>query len=156
MESYFIKDTNKQYSIREDGTVIRHFKLNFKSSTIKYYKDEVVHSHKQINRHYIYAYINRKRVFINSLLREYFDRVICRQCSNIFKPIMKSDCVCPTCLISNRQINRKHPIKSITRAYVAQMLKINVEDLPDDLYKLKKITIKTKRLLWQKQKTTQN
>ena len=35
----FIKDTNKQYSIREDGAVISHYRFNYWSSENKNYKN---------------------------------------------------------------------------------------------------------------------
>ena len=38
LESKFIKDTNKQYSIREDGAVISHYRFNYWSSENKNYK----------------------------------------------------------------------------------------------------------------------
>jgi len=156
MKKKFIKDTNKQYSIREDGVVIRHYKLKFNSTAIQYYKDEVVNTAKQVNRHYITTYINRKKIIINVLLREYFNKVICRKCNNIFKPSAKADSLCPICLKTNRDISISIPSKDITKAYVASILKIRTEDLPDDLYKLKKITLKTKRTLCQEKQTTQN
>jgi len=161
MKSHFIKDTNKRYSIREDGIIISHV---YKNDTIlKLYLNNVAFR------------VNGKRITgtHNSFMIEYFGSAKCNTCSN--RITVNTTIYCDKCKLERKYAYQakwkkdnyeqeakrsrettKKGREDISRHYVCTMLKIPISDLTEELYQLKKITLKTKRLCQQKRKITQS
>jgi hypothetical protein len=168
MKSHYIKDSNKQYSIREDGEVIRHYKFTWAGNITKV-EDYIMTKYGEDNAYHITISINQKNISwsINTLLLEYFKFKFCKQCSTRIVSNIK----CKVCIKKNiyafntsnryrykedKTISGKNRRDAITKDYAASLLGIPTEDLTKELYQLKKITLKTKRICQQKQRTIQN
>jgi hypothetical protein len=91
MKSHFIKDTNEQYSIREDGVVIREY-FTSKKGNIFYKQKEC-----KLFNNACYIYINKKKITfrINTLLFNYFKYKVCNKCDN--KIFNKDIITCDSC-----------------------------------------------------------
>ncbi len=107
METKFIESTNKQYSIREDSAVIRHYLKKGHGHNQKpwiEYKDvEILYKqHPQRKCMSITIRSNGKthHFFKNSLLSEYFNIIICPQCDNVVN-VTKHERVCKKCIHYN-------------------------------------------------------
>ena len=161
MITHYIKDTNEQYSIREDGIVVSHKrKLDKKLSTTvrndHVYKSEIV-----------CLYINGKQINIRveTLMFNYFNINTCRNCKNTFINV-KRKYLCPCCEKSHNEINMKKWLdnnpdkkkkytkegnqrsrKKLTNSYVRSVLKLNKQAAPLELIELERANIKLKRLL---------
>lgn len=160
MESHFIKETNKQYSIREDGAVI----INY-----KHYKGRIIILTNRLCKTYSPAnsskYVvmmkdkKRKSTSISPLLKEYFGYYYCSKCNQ--KTCDDSTYTCKKCVrledqirnskytkLHSKEIKAVNKIKrdAITKSYVACLLLLPIKDLTEELYQLHKITLKTKRL----------
>lgn len=139
LETKFIEGTNNQYSIRNDGVVIRHYryyqkKLVFKDIIIT--GDFICHKAKDIK-------INRE-----ALIKKYFGK-ICKYC-NQFLPttsFLKHRLVCVNC--KNKIASNKR--ESLTSNYVAKSLKIFPSLLTEDIYQAAKTRISIKRKIKQLQ-----
>lgn len=71
MESHFIKGTNKQYSIREDGKLIRHYSLSRDGKKNKVYKDVLVKP--RLGKHNsVYYSVCGKQGTLHNLVSEYY------------------------------------------------------------------------------------
>jgi hypothetical protein len=94
METKFIEDTNEQYSIREDGAVISHYRkhrvTNEKINTV--YKDVFI---KIKEKGVVHIYINDKSkgFSIRTLTLKYFGFTTCKHCNDkIITDIMVHVC----------------------------------------------------------------
>jgi hypothetical protein len=138
METRFIKDTNEQYSIREDGAVINNNTgYILKQNTSK--KSAFVDIN--INSKY-------KRVRPNLLLAEYFNVKTCFSCTEtkVFSDFLNNQNNCKRCLnIKDNKRKRENgqmkiaTIKKrdlITKSYVAnKLLKLKVSEMSEEMYK---------------------
>lgn len=154
MKTHFIKGTNNQYSIREDGKLIRHFRLNYKKEPV--YNNVIIKGRKVCSRIQFGIRINEKRVEVTqqSLLIIYFGSSKCtvKGCNNKIYKLYKyhcEKCISLNCKQSMLKSGEKAR-KVITKAIVSKHLRIPVKDLNDELYQLYKITLKTKRVLSKK------
>jgi hypothetical protein len=107
METKFIEGTNKQYSIREDGVIIRHYLkkgCGYNQTPWIEYKDvEMLYKkHPQRKCMSVIVRSNKKtyQFFKNSLLSKYFNIIICPQCENVIN-VSKHKRVCKTCIHKN-------------------------------------------------------
>lgn len=112
MKSFFIKNTNKQYSIREDGQVI----------SLKYVKHKILTPNK---RNQVTLLIDNKIIYksINVLLYDAFKTRKCIQCNNIFNTSSSTKWLCDKCTIINKQqtaikSNTKNKLKRQRRTYI--------------------------------------
>ena len=102
MKTKFIEGTNKQYSIREDGEVIRHYKYTWTRK--KTYKEGIMPKYGKNKTHVTINDLNSNKngsFSINTLLRKYFNTFKCVQCSIIKPNNFKRSCVCNECLKNN-------------------------------------------------------
>lgn len=169
MKTKFIEGTNKQYSIREDGAVFIHYKMQRitntrKDKVIKYYKLTVLKGNcVNININGI-----RKRISVNTLLFKNFGYKICKICNKASNTV-NHDIICKKCSneskkIRTRKASKKYKktnphvileynnkrIKDIIPCYIASKLHIKVSQLTETLYKDYKRTLKLKRRICQK------
>ena len=142
LQTKFIEGTNQQYSIREDGFIISH-----KSNKIlKSNKNGKVSVTLGARKH-------QKTFTITKLLKEYFNGVRCWHCDNLVTKIYAK--VCNDCHIKDREKNsskvyrldnpekykeydkkwNKKVIEELPKHYIANLLKLKVEDLSDEIYK---------------------
>jgi hypothetical protein len=104
MKTKFIEDTNEQYSIREDGAVISHYRLRYSPLQGKYFmifeNKELKLSKKDKNVN-INTKNGKKTVSPKKLLFEYFKYSICKKCnSKVEQDLLKS--VCKNCIRLNK------------------------------------------------------
>jgi hypothetical protein len=126
MKSHFIEGTNKQYSIREDGVVIRHYKYKGRKEYNKIIKEDIIikyKKHPKRNCNYIVIRSNNKTFnwFKNSLLAEYFNIIICPKCNKIINTTLHIR-VCNKCIADNElklrltwRENNKEKVNSSTK-----------------------------------------
>lgn len=115
MKSFFIKNTNEQYSIREDGVIIIHYKLTWKNNKTKVGINKVM---KLYNKRYSTISINNQNVSlsINTLLLEYFGFKYCTSCNNKIKDGEKcNDCKKLVIKNYNKKSRTKYKQKKITK-----------------------------------------
>jgi DNA-directed RNA polymerase subunit M/transcription elongation factor TFIIS len=169
METKLIEGTNEQYSIREDGVVFIHYRRKRISNTRK---DEIKCNDtlSVLSGNLVDIVINNKvyRKSINTLLFETFNFKYCNKCNNKFIPNV-SPIKCDKCRRTNRLAaaikyskewckNNPEKVKALTKkrsyeihkSYVAGILNLKCNELPDDLYNLYKIQILIKRKLSKK------
>jgi len=141
MKSHFIEGTNKQYSIREDGVVIRHYSHTNRNTI--FFKEKKLNIHNKQS----FIYINKKKttVTISFLMFDYFGYRSCNTCN--CKIFYKKQKTCNKC---QRKVQSKFDVikkENITKSYVSGQLNINIIDLSDDMYNLYKANLKVKRLI---------
>lgn len=159
METKFIEGTNKQYSIREDGNVIRHYRWDKWGN--KLIKDVVVKSYIRTKKNSITVVVvfgfPQQQHSIRRLMENYFD--IEGEYSKIlgYKDGDKTNhSLSNLYYIQNKDIketsksSRDKAINNITKWYAASKLQIPVDDLTDEMYNLYKANLQVKRLLSQK------
>lgn len=75
METKFIEGTNNQYSIREDGVVIRHYIIHSRNNK-KYYKEYYLYGYREKDIHRIKLSINKERkdFLVKLLVYDYFSK----------------------------------------------------------------------------------
>lgn len=189
MESKFIDGTNEQYSIREDGVVIGHYRMHRNRHTGELYKFTEEKILKKINNKYFKIKINGKPVAfgIVSGLIKYYGFKFCAKCNNkIINPHNVNVSLCKNCKEYSKTIsdeNHKNWVKlnldkkaehhkkwktnnlenykksakkatdaqknNLTKAYIAFLLKLTVETLPEELYEHHKQLIFLKRKIAQ-------
>ena len=160
LESKFIKGTNKQYSIRNDGTVISHYKT-YKNQ----YSSGIIVREAIVTPCGKYVYLNKSyKINSQTLLYDYFGFKHCCQCSNSFFPKDKKRIKCDNCKKENSRIYctkwaKENPLKKnisksnssqkiredITKSYAAKITKISVKDMTDELYLAVKTNVLLKR-----------
>lgn len=137
MKSKYIKGTDKQYSIREDGVVLS----NRISRALK--------ENTKTKNSFVDIYINKrqKRVRPNLLLAEYFKVKKCLSCNeikdlNLFKGNLND---CRFCRNKKEYIQKKetgqmmkaskNKTKRATKSYIAnKILRIKTSELSEELY----------------------
>ena len=151
MKTKFIEGTNKQYSIREDGVVTRHYYYHPVHKTL-IIKNKIMTVGKR-NRCYIT--INEKSVVFNVIKKAkyYFPpkEKICIKCKQIKKvsefriEYGYSRNVCKKCktLLYAGSL-------SMNKSYISGLLNISINELSDDLYNYTKSLLKVKRELAKK------
>jgi len=95
VRSFYIKGTDKRYSIREDGNVIRHYRYNCKG--IRVYKDEFCKKTKRKGSSIVSVTIYNpegigRRKVVNELMVEYFDLKLPDDCHSYFFDYKDGDC----------------------------------------------------------------
>ena len=110
MKSHFIKDTNEQYSIREDGVIVKHFIWRGrKEYNHKIIKDTLIPYKKHPTRNVLYVAIRSNgktfNFFKNALLAKYFSFIICPSCNNKVR-VSSHIRVCKTCVKENETKTR--------------------------------------------------
>jgi len=109
METKFIEGTNEQYSIREDGVVIRHYKKE--KNNIVHYNNKFL---KLQNKNMYELYFDGvcKKISRNTLLKKMFNYVFCNKCDNRITSSSRQ-ITCNNCKKEKSIINRKsYPEKS--------------------------------------------
>lgn len=163
MVSHFIKGTNKQYSIREDGTIIRYW-YRHSSGTISYkqriYKGFLNNKVDKISM----VSINNKTYSIKYLMAFYFNII---NPYGIDVPLIHKDNNILNCAASNlyyRKPKEKTPVEyyhqnsekykqtriNMPRCYIASTLNIFVNELSEELYNHHKKLILFKRQIAKK------
>jgi len=159
MEAKFIEDTNEQYSIREDGVLIRHYCINARTKEKKYKDVETFGAldNRKTRTSIVFSWrINNKKLHKTqgALLVEYFGYKLCKISNCSGKVYKKERYHCEDCVKKN--INevfkntRKAEIKNITKHYVSSKLNISIHELTNDMYNLYKANLYNKRLLSKK------
>jgi hypothetical protein len=141
METKFINNTNQQYSIREDGEIIRnyltsHGKIVYTSKKVK------ISINNMIN---INTINGRKRFSVPLLLKQYYNGIKCKYCEN--KVIDKYKTICKDCNLLINKKSTKKAIEKLNKWYIAKTLNINVKNLNEELYIHHKNVILLKRKL---------
>jgi len=146
MITKFIENTNNQYSIREDGVVIRHYHKS-KWNTITY-KDKFITP----VRSYCFNIHNKKgNTFSHrSIMFKYFT-VLCKtkECKNAILSLKHKYCIhCGEIQLTTviKQRNDAET-KNLTKTYVSNQLGIKTKNMPDSLYYHHRNTILFKRQL---------
>ena len=177
LETKFIEGTNNQYSIRNDGVVIRHFSYVTNQFIKKIVYRDVIIKKKLVDRKInpenklpyvrilLYPIEGKKReCILKVLVIKYFtDTVI-----NTNTRITHKDNNLFNCSLYNLSVERKlsnylnvnRPLTRVetanknkmdlTKAYVGNQMGIHAKDLSDEVYKEYKAILKVKRLLAQK------
>lgn len=177
LETKFIEGTNNQYSIRNDGVVIRHFSYVTNQVMKKVIYRDVIIKKKLVDRKInpenklpyvrilLYPIEGKKReCILKVLVIKYFtDTVI-----NTNTRITHKDNNLFNCSLYNLSVERKlsnylnvnRPLTRVetanknkmdlTKAYVGNQMGIHAKDLSDEVYKEYKAILKVKRLLAQK------
>jgi hypothetical protein len=152
METKFIEGTNEQYSIREDGVVIRHYKFLQNKKIV--YEESFPKGIRDLRNTTVQFNICKKQYSRNKLLIEYFGKKPCAnpKCCNAVTKLLYS--YCEGCQLENDKRTRKKYRKSnskkliikrkeqyvkdqalLPKHSIAGLLKIPVNELPDELYK---------------------
>lgn len=166
LESKFIEGTNNQYSIRNDGVIIRHHSL-FKGKVVNV--KDVFFKHKNNLLEKTTIIINGKPLTtsIRSILKKTFGYTYCLLCNEKMFNIHQKHCEECQKKTRNRirdqwmkdnikrrkELNIKHHLlnkEAITKSYVASNLKIPINSISEEDYQEYKILLQTKRLLAQK------
>lgn len=105
METKFIKGTNEQYSIREDGIIIRHYKWKGRKEYGHIYYENVIINYRKVpnrNGYYIIIRSNNKTFtwFKNAMLAKYFKFIICPRCNKKIETDSHIR-ICKTCVEDN-------------------------------------------------------
>jgi hypothetical protein len=142
MKSHFIKDTNEQYSIREDGVLISH-------STYHQKRDIEI----KLTGNKACIKVNNKWTTVSTrvLLIKYFNTIHCKTCSTTITTARNKYCKeCARKRKSKRSTKWKdnnhdrcmelskeqqqRDTKSITKGYVSNLLRLNCAEITDELY----------------------
>jgi hypothetical protein len=157
METKFIEGTNQQYSIREDGVIIKHYN---NTRGIKSYKDKILCIHNGLST--IYILKKKTTVSISYLLFDYFGFKYCNKCNCKFTR-ERNDFTCKNCLIdignypkSKLQIKVRNlkRTEKITKSYISSLVKIKVAELDDKIYSHHKSLLKFKRKVSEEHKVS--
>ena len=141
IETKFIEGTNEQYSIRNDGAVIQHFKHHATGKTIN--KERKLTKFKNGS---CTLTLNKTNVSfsIRANLIKYFNIKYCTECNALIE--FKNNLYqCDTCRIKNKEINR------FSKAYIARIMRMRVKDVDEELYQIAKTRLIIKRKLKQLQ-----
>jgi len=108
METKFIEGTNEQYSIREDGAVIRNYKFKGRKEYGHIVYESTIMSYKRNTRRNCKHIVVRSNNctftwYKNSLLAKYFNFIICPRCKEKIKTT-KHIKVCKKC-VKEKQYN---------------------------------------------------
>lgn len=121
LQTKFIEGTNQQYSIREDGALVRHFKkIRVKGGGFQaIHEDVVVPYTKAPNRNCLIAVVNSNGKLWsfakNSLLAKYFGYILCPQCTQKIETTkhvrLCSSCVKKNANETNGRWRKRNPLK---------------------------------------------
>jgi len=173
MRTKFIEGTNKQYSIREDGIITIHYKMqrvtNDRMNKILCNRKLNILRGNVFNINYNG---NRKQVALNTLLFNAFGFRICKDCGKNKKNVSITYSLCKKCSSERRRINnirlaakfrKNNPdkikemnnnrIKNLIPCYVASKLKISISIVPQYLLNTKKQQLLLHREIKQQLKT---
>lgn len=172
MKTKFIKGTNKKFSIREDGIVLTNYRV-YKNGKKDYSYNVEIHPS---NKHFSLYIGNGKRLgrTQNSLLKEYFNLVICVRCKEIKKPRKKDSLKCVECEKKRIKLRNKRHLKyiveknrkaridlkdryliNVLNRHLKKDMKIKIGDVPKELLETKRLQLKLHReLKKQKQNDT--
>ena len=109
METKFIKGTNEQYSIREDGVIISHYRFRFSPLHNKYFKllteKELKLSKEDKAANII---VNNITITIRAkkLLFEYFGISVCKKCNQSVDYFLLKN-ICKKCIAKNTNNRQK-------------------------------------------------
>lgn len=158
----FIEGTDNQYSIREDGFVIKNYIIL--KNLEKIYKKSILKGCKDPRGQCVQFNINNKRYGRNKLLIDYFGSKVCKtkECTNPVTKLLYS--YCSNCRkLGIRKAEKKWKLKNpenykistktqnermkelLSRGYIAANLHISVSELTDELYESKRNLILFKR-----------
>jgi hypothetical protein len=177
LETKFIKGTNEQYSIRNDGVVIRHFSYVTNQFMKKIVYRDVIIKKKLVDRKInpenklpyvrvlLYPIEGKKReCIIKVLVIKYFTDIVI----NTNTRITHKDNNVFNCSLDNLSVERKlsnylnvnRPLtrveiatknkRDLTKAYVGNQIGIHAKNIPEEVYEEYKALLKIKRLLAQK------
>jgi hypothetical protein len=149
LKTKFIEGTNEQYSIREDGVVISHYR--FLRNLKKEYRTFIFKGHKDKNCNTIQYCIKGKMYSKNALLITHFGFKKCYTCEAAVKNILHSyckDCIRIRDLEATRNYRKNNPIKVkeqtkktylknkdiVPKGYIASLLALPVNLVTDELY----------------------
>jgi hypothetical protein len=156
METKFIDNTNKQYSIREDGVIISNYMDHYSSLTkslIRKYRVKELKPNKDGKINFRVGGRNgqSKVLTISKLMKEYYNGVKCHRCDNmITKKYSKVFNNCATEIIKKAEKNRIH---TLSKSYVANLVGFKVSEFTDELYENYKAILLVKRKLAEKLNT---
>ena len=160
MRQEFIKGTDKQYSIRENGIIIRHWKISRYKT--KCYKNVIVNGSFDRDGFKIFVYTfrttrKRKIYYVNTLLKNYFNLDLppkgykANTLSKKEKEKRRKT-RCQNYKINNPEkvkiTSRKNGVtrvKKVTKSYVSTMLRLKVNEISNELYLITKRNILLKR-----------
>lgn len=144
LKSKFIKGTNKQYSIRNDGVIISHY---LKTRGVNSYRDKElpIHNH---NNCFIYLQGKKKTVSTQILLFQYFGFKRCIKCNN--KHYNIKNLICTSCDKERMKQDEMKRQSLLNKSYIAKCLQIPIEVMNEELYQNHKTIIKIKRSIAQK------
>ena len=149
LQTKFIEGTDEQYSIREDGVVISHYR--FLRNLKKEYRTLLLSGSKDKKCTTIQYGIKGKMYTKNALLITYFGFKKCYTCETAVKNILHSyckDCIKIRDKESTKKYRKNNPIKvkeqakkghlkdrdTVNKAYVACLLSLPVSLITDELY----------------------
>lgn len=146
MKTKFIENTNEQYSIREDGVVIKHYKKFYskKRGHRIIFKDEEVKVSKVNKSVNIYYNKINKNITIKQLLFKYFNYCICKKCNFKIKENLPQG-ICSNCLKLNiKESKKKYFLKNTEKTY--KKAKIWRDNNPERIKLLRKKTTQKQML----------
>jgi hypothetical protein len=165
MKSKFIKHTNKQYSIREDGEVIMHYKLTYARNKTRIGINKLMTKYGKNSKYVTIVKDSvNKSITINTLLKEYFGYTLCTQCNC---KITDGGVKCIKCIKANeaayakrvrykyveqRKLADQRIIDEVGPSYVASLFRCKVAQLTPEIINAKRQQIKLHRT-WKEQKT---
>jgi hypothetical protein len=165
MKTKFIEGTDEQYSIREDGAVIRHYlkkgNNQFIKNTLIY--EDVLMTYKQEcrGRGEMVAIntLSRKviQLYKNSTLHKYFGFIICPECNKKIK-LEKYRRLCENCSnkkhkMYTKKYSKEQIVGNVSKSYASSKLQIPMSLITDELYTNYKATLLVKRKLAEKLNT---
>jgi hypothetical protein len=162
METKFIEGTNEQYSIREDGVVIKNYKTRGKK---KFYIESTLQGSKDPKGNTLQFRLNNKTYSKNALLIKYFGYKDCKNTGCTNKIDILHVLYCKKCAIElNKKVLKnfrtvhadkirkykkekcKKDVETISKSYVASaLLGIKISEMNDELYQSQKKIIILKR-----------
>lgn len=104
MEEKFIDGTNEQYSIREDGVIISHYRIRHSPLHDKYYILENKREMTPDENHSVTIF--KKKHNVKKLLLKYFGYVFCKQC-HCKSEIYLNKGICKKCIKANKRTWKK-------------------------------------------------
>jgi hypothetical protein len=139
LETKFIEGTNNQYSIRNDGVVIQHFKYHATGRTL--FKERELIKFKNGS---CTLTLNKRNVSfsLRANLKKYFNIKYCTDC-NCLVEFTNNSYQCDQCKVNNKETNR------FSKAYMARIMRMPVQDLDEELYQAAKTRLILKRKLKQ-------
>jgi hypothetical protein len=100
----FIEGTNEQYSIREDGVVISHYRIRYSSLRDEHF---ILRNKLEMTPNENYSVtIFKKQQNVKKLLFKYFGYVFCKQC-NCKSNIYLNKSICRNCVRKNKNARHK-------------------------------------------------